>query len=75
MKKLIIIAALLTAFTAAQAQTPTTADVKTAKTEKAAETKTPATDDATAKKEDNTSAFVGTNDFYLALVREGVKKG
>ena len=66
MKKLIIIAALLTAFTAAQAQTPATA---------ATEVKTPSTNDATAKKEDNTSSFVGTNDFYLALVREGVKKG
>ena len=74
MKKLIIIAALLTAFTAAQAQTPATAATEV-KTEKATDTKTPSTNDATAKKEDNTSSFVGTNDFYLALVREGVKKG
>ena len=74
MKKLIIIAALLTAFTAAQAQTPATAATEV-KTEKATEPKTPATNDATAKKEDDSSAFVGTNDFYLSLVREGVKKG
>ncbi len=74
MKKLIIIAALLTAFTAAQAQTPATAATEV-KTEKATETKTPSTNDATAKKEDDSSAFVGTNDFYLSLVREGVKKG
>ena len=73
MKKIIIIAALIATFTAANAQTPATATE--VKTEKSTETKTPATNDATAKKEDNTSAFVGTNDFYLALVREGVKKG
>ena len=81
MKNIIIIAALLIATTSSFAQTTTTtADKKPNETTKTVEVKdakatTPATKDATAKYDDDSSQFVGTNDFYLVLVREGVKKG
>jgi hypothetical protein len=81
MKNIIIIAALLIATTSSFAQTnnTTTADKKSNETTKTIEVKdakaTPATKDATAKYDDDSSQFVGTNDFNLVLVREGVKKG
>ena len=82
MKNIIIIAALLitTSSVFAQTNNTTTADKKSNETTKTAEVKdakatTPATKDATAKYDDDSSQFVGTNDFYLVLVREGVKKG
>ena len=79
MKNIIIIAALLIA-TSSFAQTNTTTDKKSNETTKTVEVKdakatTPATKDATAKYDDDSSQFVGTNDFNLVLVREGVKKG
>ena len=80
MKNIIIIAALLIAATSFAQTTTTTADKKPNETTKTVEVKdakatTPATKDATAKYDDDSSQFVGTNDFYLVLVREGVKKG
>ena len=82
MKNIITIAAILIMTSSAVAQThsTTTADKKSNETTqtvevKDAKTTTPATKDATAKYDDDSSQFVGTNDFYLVLVREGVKKG
>ena len=80
MKNIIIIAALLIAATSFAQTTTTTADQKSNETTKTVEVKdakatTPATKDATAKYDDDSSQFVGTNDFNLVLVREGVEKG
>jgi hypothetical protein len=80
MKKIITIAALLIAFSAAHAQTNNTiaADKKATETTKATgakDTKTPAAKDATASYDDDSSQYIGTNDFYLKMIREGVKKG
>jgi hypothetical protein len=80
MKNIITIIALLIATASFAQTTTTTADQKSNETTKTVEVKdakatTPATKDATAKYDDDSSQFVGTNDFYLVLVREGVKKG
>jgi hypothetical protein len=80
MKKIITIAALLIAFTAAHAQTNETAstDKKTNEATKPVDkkdTQAPAAKDATASYDDDSSQYVGTNDFYLKMIREGVKKG
>ena len=80
MKNIITIIALLIATASFAQTTTTTADQKSNETTKTVEVKdakatTPATKDATAKYDDDSSQFVGTNDFNLVLVREGVKKG
>jgi hypothetical protein len=80
MKNIITIAALLIATSSFAQTNTTTADKKSNETTKTVEVKdakatTPATKDATAKYDDDSSQFVGTNDFNLVLVREGVKKG
>jgi hypothetical protein len=79
MKNIITIAALLIATSSFAQTSTTTADKKSNETTKTIEVKdakaTPATKDATAKYDDDSSQFVGTNDFNLVLVREGVKKG
>ena len=80
MKNIITIIALLIATASFAQTTTTTADKKPNETTKTVEVKdakatTPATKDATAKYDDDSSQFVGTNDFNLVLVREGVKKG
>jgi hypothetical protein len=83
MKNIIIIAALLitTSSVFAQTNNTTTADKKATETTKAVEVKevkqvaAPAVNNATAKYDDDLSQYVGTNDFFLQLVREGVKKG
>ena len=77
MKNILIIIALLAAFTTANAETNTTATTteKATKETKATVKETPTTKDATAAYSDDSSKFVGTNDFYLLLVREGIRKG
>ena len=80
MKNIITIIALLIATASFAQTTTTTADQKSNETTKTVEVKdakatTPATKDATAKYDDDSSQFVGTNDFNLLLIREGVKKG
>jgi hypothetical protein len=83
MKSILLTILALIAFTTTNAQTNNTAaaartTIETVKTETAKDAKsttTPATNDATAKYDDDSSQFVGTNDFYLLLVKEGVKKG
>jgi hypothetical protein len=81
MKNIITIIALLIATASFAQTTTTTADQKSNETTKTVEVKdakataTPTIKDATAKYDDDSSQFVGTNDFYLVLVREGVKKG
>ena len=81
MKSILLIAIALISFSAANAQTNNTTEaakksMETVKTETAKDAKTTTpTNDATAKYDDDSSQFVGTNDFYLLLVKEGVKKG
>ena len=81
MKNIITIIALLIATSSfAQTNTTATADKRSNETTKTIEVKdakttTPAAKDATAKYDDDSSQFVGTNDFNLLLIREGVKKG
>ena len=81
MKKILITALVLNAITTAHAQThPSAADgTATAqnKDTKAKPETTPATTPAkesTAAATDDSANLVGTNDFYLALIREGVRK-
>jgi myo-inositol-hexaphosphate 3-phosphohydrolase len=75
MKKIIIIALTLIAFTTAEAQTNKTAKTETTTTQTVkADTKaTPALPTAAAT--DDSANYVGTNDFNLALIREGIRKG
>jgi len=80
MKKIITIAALLVVFSAANAQTngAAPADKKAPEATQATDakdTKTPAVKDPKANFDDQASEMVGTSDFYLKMIREGVKKG
>jgi hypothetical protein len=83
MKKIIFLALLLTSFTAAQAQTNNTSiaskeNKDTVKPSAGSKIKAiPAAPAAkpTAAASDDSAHFVGTNDFYLVLVREGMRKG
>jgi hypothetical protein len=80
MKKIITIALLLIAFTAANAQTNSNADTdkKSAQSSKAAdtkETKSPAVKDPKASFDDQASEMIGTSDFYMKMNRDAVKKG
>jgi hypothetical protein len=78
MKSIILLALIMTAFTSTQAATGTKETKGNVQAIPAANSKTDdkkATNDATAKYDDDSSQFVGTNDFYLLLVKEGVKKG
>jgi hypothetical protein len=77
MKKILPLALTLTVYTAAKSQTPPSAESDRRPTPPAAATprttETPATKPATAAATDDSANYVGTNDFYLALVREGVR--
>jgi hypothetical protein len=77
MKSILTLALILVTITAAHAGAPAATDALAPKTEKATPVQTPATivKDATAAATDDLSQYIGTNDFNLALVREGVRKG
>jgi hypothetical protein len=68
MKKILIIALILTAF-AAQASTPATKEVKAT-----TPVQTPAAAPTAVGAPDNSAKFVGTNDLNLFLLRDGIKK-
>lgn len=78
MKKILIMAMLCSVVSLAQAETPKAAKpAEQSQTEQKAKEQTPAT--LTPAKEssasnDDTAGFVGTNDFYLALIREGIRR-
>jgi hypothetical protein len=81
MKKIFITALILAACSAAQAHTRGTAkpDAAPPRHEEQSKPSKPAPDPApkggkTAASSEDMSGYVGTNDFYMALVREGVRK-
>jgi hypothetical protein len=88
MKKILIIALTLIAFTAAKAQSPVTSettkatistivsthtDVQAPVATPAQEIQTPAAPTA-GNAPDNSAKYVGTNDLNLFLLRDGIKK-
>jgi biotin carboxyl carrier protein len=79
MKKIMITALVFAAFATARAQTPATAPAAAQskpRTETSAKEQTPApaAKEGTAAATDDSAGYVGTNDFYLALVREGIRR-
>ena len=76
MKSILIIALALATFSSAAAQGHKTSDAaKANKDIKKHSRKTkPAAAPASAAATDDSANYVGTNDFYLALIREGVRK-
>ena len=76
MKKILLTALVLTAFTAAQAHSVKTEKSSTTPPAKSNHKSSKAhTGNATAGSKDNSANYIGTNDFNLALVREGVRMG
>ena len=76
MKNILLLALILAAYSAASAHShPTTADRQSLKPKPQTKAATKAaTAPASAAAKDDSANYVGTNDFYLALVREGIRK-